>query len=637
MTVLKAAMSAIILQRGGGSGVDPAPSTSAAGDGAAPGTQPYSMSPELFPDSEPLNDSQDSPVEEDDADIPNKKPENWEPTKPWKGKPLDKLNKTPDCQPKDQVPKLEQNENHTVCVQTPFKWMPDALPVPFPSQYRDVWDNNHVRMPCSNQNEYPVEAAAGPTVERRWDMIQKALKADIRGPFELEEAILSYNQRYANKWNFSALHHFLTKFLTKEEREDFFSCTLPEMVRLALKLRLLCTKPIPLLRKDKAHKLTLSQQQIACLLANAFFCTFPRRNSRSRTAEYSSYPDINFNSLFQGQPNQRKIQKLKCIIHYFNRVLHEMPSGLVTFSRQVLNHKRHWETEMDLLKDLHVSSAGTIEDDGKGMLQVDFANKYLGGGVLGHGCVQEEIRFVICPELIVSRLFTEVLADNESLVMTGCEQYSEYTGYADSFEWARNHVDETPRDPWGRRCTEVVAIDALVFRNDYNRQFKRQSVVRELNKAYCGFMSNTKEANKPAVCTGNWGCGAFGGDKELKSMIQLMAASVAKRDVCYFTFDDTRLVEKLHGIHAYLQREEKTIGDIMGMIDRYNTQVVGHSHRRPSVGLFDYIHEQWEGEPLQTSGHSDFSYPQGFDDDSNEASGWGSNNQGSPDYRANTP
>lgn len=51
--------------------------------------------------------------------------------------------------------------------------------------------------------------------------------------------------------------------------------------------------------------------------------------------------------------------------------------------------------------------------------QVDFANKYLGGGVLGNGCVQEEIRFLVCPEMILSRLFTEVLSARESLVMIG--------------------------------------------------------------------------------------------------------------------------------------------------------------------------------------------------------------------------
>ena len=37
-------------------------------------------------------------------------------------------------------------------------------------------------------------------------------------------------------------------------------------------------------------------------------------------------------------------------------------------------------------------------------------------------------------------------------------------------------------------------------------------------QAYCGFYdkSEKKETNLPAVCTGNWGCGAFGGDHRLK-------------------------------------------------------------------------------------------------------------------------
>jgi len=51
--------------------------------------------------------------------------------------------------------------------------------------------------------------------------------------------------------------------------------------------------------------------------------------------------------------------------------------------------------------------------------QVDFANKLVGGGVLGRGCVQEEIRFLGFTEMIVTRLFTEELADHECLVVTG--------------------------------------------------------------------------------------------------------------------------------------------------------------------------------------------------------------------------
>lgn len=53
---------------------------------------------------------------------------------------------------------------------------------------------------------------------------------------------------------------------------------------------------------------------------------------------------------------------------------------------------------------------------------MDFAAKMVGGGVLGRGLVQEEIRFMQCPELIVARLFTEKLADNECLRITGRSQ-----------------------------------------------------------------------------------------------------------------------------------------------------------------------------------------------------------------------
>lgn len=84
-----------------------------------------------------------------------------------------------------------------------------------------------------------------------------------------------------------------------------------------------------------------------------------------------------------------------------------------------------WDTSESHLGTMriHINSSGTIEDDGLGFLQVDFANKNVGGGVLGYGCVQEEIRFVICPELLVSRLFIERLGDQEAVIVTGIILY----------------------------------------------------------------------------------------------------------------------------------------------------------------------------------------------------------------------
>ncbi len=93
---------------------------------------------------------------------------------------------------------------------------------------------------------------------------------------------------------------------------------------------------------------------------------------------------------------------------------------------------------------------------------MDFANCYIGGGVLGHGCVQEEIRFMICPELLASMLFTERMSWNESVFIigtargisgqllitvspSGSERFSLYAGYASSFQWTAGFTDETSR------------------------------------------------------------------------------------------------------------------------------------------------------------------------------------------------
>ncbi|KAK7112436.1 hypothetical protein V1264_011894 [Littorina saxatilis] len=177
----------------------------------------------------------------------------------------------------------------------------------------------------------------------------------------------------------------------------------------------------------------------------------------------------------------------------------------------------------------------------------------------------------------------------------------------------------------------------MVFRSDYNKQFKTNSVLRELNKAYCGFQSGEKEAEKSAVCTGNWGCGAFGGDKQLKSLIQVMAASAARREVCYFTFGDEKLAEELYEIHMILTSNQKTIGDTVWLIAEYEKKVVSRSFKRPSIRLFDFIKKKFG---YSDSDFSSSGEPQTFDEDSNEArnTGWDSAVDGaSPDHKANTP
>lgn len=63
------------------------------------------------------------------------------------------------------------------------------------------------------------------------------------------------------------------------------------------------------------------------------------------------------------------------------------------------------------------------------------------------------------------------------------ERFSNYTGYADCFEWDGVHVDDTPIDDNHRRYCTVVAIDAIFYR-DPKFQFLPKNLRRELNKVF---------------------------------------------------------------------------------------------------------------------------------------------------------
>merc|ERR1712203_1130173 len=69
-------------------------------------------------------------------------------------------------------------------------------------------------------------------------------------------------------------------------------------------------------------------------------------------------------------------------------------------------------------------------------------------------------------------------------------------------------------------------------------------MIRELVKASAAFQGDRWEgSSKRAVATGNWGCGNFGGDPQLKFLLQWMACSAAGRDMVYFPFGDPRMIE----------------------------------------------------------------------------------------------
>lgn len=169
----------------------------------------------------------------------------------------------------------------------------------------------------------------------------------------------------------------------------------------------------------------------------------------------------------EGEARSRvKIEKIKCVLQYFERV--GRPGGvednaIISFERKYLPHKLNWGKSEKHLCKVAVNGKDEIEK-AEGKLQVDFANMSVGGGILWHGMVQEEIRFATCPDLIVSRFFTELLGDDEVLVVTGAKQFSDYEGSKAAFRMKKmKRGKEHKRDALGREPVELVAMDALYF------------------------------------------------------------------------------------------------------------------------------------------------------------------------------
>jgi poly(ADP-ribose) glycohydrolase len=86
----------------------------------------------------------------------------------------------------------------------------------------------------------------------------------------IEETIMSYNTEFVNNWNFKNFHECL------QNLENFIQNVLPKLIELVIQTTSLFNEPILILKQSRNCLAKLTQKQCACILANAFFCTFPQ-------------------------------------------------------------------------------------------------------------------------------------------------------------------------------------------------------------------------------------------------------------------------------------------------------------------------------------------------------------------------
>jgi poly(ADP-ribose) glycohydrolase len=275
---------------------------------------------------------------------------------------------------------LNENESHTVLFDSSSLKCADLTgpPLAYSFDYVDKWNEpkNYVRMPFSKFNiDENTNANKWDEITQSFNQLLVNIVKDSKW-WHIENTIKQYSHK--KRFNFNALSYFFNKELQSEYSNNILTQLLPKIVKLALNLPNLIKKPIPILKRGTMRSVTLSQEQAASLLANAFFCTFPEMNDAEEEDE-DIMPFINFNHLFSQSKrtgHSSRIEKIKCCLHYFERVTKKMPTGVITYQRQIININNDLLFK-DMKKSLRkpiIRLDGTIEDC-PGALQVNLIDK----------------------------------------------------------------------------------------------------------------------------------------------------------------------------------------------------------------------------------------------------------------------
>lgn len=108
---------------------------------------------------------------------------------------------------------------------------------------------------------------------------------------------------------------------------------------------------------------------------------------------------------------------------------------------------------------------------------------------------------------------------------------------------------------------------------------------RELKKAIIAFKLS-RFMPYQIIATGNWGCGAFGGDPELKLIIQWLAASILQKNIIYCQYEQIELPNKINEL-IKTGFKDKPIKIIYQSLKSYSNKITLLGKKIPSI--IDYL------------------------------------------------
>ena len=360
-----------------------------------------------------------------------------------------------------------------------------------------------------------------------------------------------------------------------EEGKEFIKIY-KNICSLVLDIENIFKDEIKILKSNTTDFIILNRKQVALIFILGFFNIFSFDMKKMQVN-----PRYNFNDILNSNkgPDLSKGRSFLNYITVIGKWLEENNPLLeekISFIRENKDFNIKNFNEEKKLCGIDIIQEGSLFDSDASFC-IDFANMFIGGGVLSGGCVQEEILFAVEPEAIVSIFLMEKMEENDAIRIDNLIQYSKYSGYGWSFKYEENAIKDNNKII----KHNIIAIDAICSFSSGG--VEKEYVERDLIKAYIGFnLINFNNDNilklKKTIATGNWGCGAFGGDFELKFIQQWLAASYAGVEkLYYYTFkrkEMDSIVDKLEKLKLldlddlYLKIMAKTLikGEVLDIV-----------------------------------------------------------------------